>query len=74
MLLQVLIKVIEESQYPPIFTPLDININSYLDEYPGGVIGKVYANDQDQYDTLTYSLHPTIGVAYPTHELFQINK
>ncbi|KAL1490534.1 hypothetical protein ABEB36_013210 [Hypothenemus hampei] len=70
----VLVKVIEESQYPPIIHPLDININSYLDEYPGGIIGKVYANDQDQYDTLTYTLYPTVGVAYPTHELFQINR
>ncbi|XP_060526655.1 fat-like cadherin-related tumor suppressor homolog isoform X2 [Cylas formicarius] len=70
----VAVKVIEESQYPPIITPLEININSYLDEYPGGTIGKVYANDQDRYDTLTYSLHPTAGVAYPTHELFQINR
>ncbi|XP_015840544.1 fat-like cadherin-related tumor suppressor homolog isoform X3 [Tribolium castaneum] len=70
----VVVKVIEESQYPPIITPLEININSYLDEYPGGVIGKVYANDQDQYDTLTYSLSPTVGIAYPTHELFQINR
>ncbi|XP_050293822.1 fat-like cadherin-related tumor suppressor homolog isoform X3 [Anthonomus grandis grandis] len=70
----VLVKVIEESQYPPIMTPLEININSYLDEYPGGIIGKVHANDQDQYDTLSYSLHPTVGVAYPTHELFMINR
>ncbi|KAJ8918141.1 hypothetical protein NQ315_011598 [Exocentrus adspersus] len=70
----VVVKVIEESQYPPIITPLEININSYLDEYPGGIIGKVYANDQDQYDTLTYSLAPTAGISYPTHELFQINR
>lgn len=70
----VVVKVIEESQYPPIITPLEININSYLDEYPGGIIGKVYANDQDQYDTLTYSLSPTAGISYPTHELFQVNR
>ncbi|XP_019772654.2 fat-like cadherin-related tumor suppressor homolog isoform X8 [Dendroctonus ponderosae] len=70
----VLVKVIEESQYPPIITPLEITINSYLDEYPGSIIGKVYANDQDQYDTLTYALYPTVGIAYPTHELFQINR
>lgn len=70
----VVVKVIEESQYPPVITPLEVNINSYLDEYPGGTIGKVYAHDQDQYDTLTYSLSPTIGINYPTHELFQINK
>ncbi|XP_056644010.1 fat-like cadherin-related tumor suppressor homolog isoform X1 [Diorhabda sublineata] len=70
----VVVKVIEESQYPPIITPLEININSYLDEYSGGVIGKVYANDQDQYDTLTFALSPTAGISYPTHELFRINK
>ena len=72
----VVVKVIEESQYPPIITPLEININSYLDEYPGGIIGKVYANDQDQYDTLTFSLTPTLEMSYPyhTHELFQINR
>ncbi|VEN38816.1 unnamed protein product, partial [Callosobruchus maculatus] len=70
----VVVKVIEESQYPPVITPLEININSFLDEYPGGIIGKVHANDQDQYDALTYSLSPTIGFSYPTQELFQINR
>ncbi|KAF5307382.1 hypothetical protein FQR65_LT07099 [Abscondita terminalis] len=70
----VIVKVIEESQYPPIITPLEININSFLDEYPGGVVGKVFANDQDRYDTLTYSLSPTIGIPYPTHELFRIDR
>uniref|UniRef100_A0A1Y1MVJ3 Fat-like cadherin-related tumor suppressor homolog n=1 Tax=Photinus pyralis TaxID=7054 RepID=A0A1Y1MVJ3_PHOPY len=70
----VIVKVIEESQYPPIITPLEININSFLDEYPGGVIGKVFANDQDRYDTLTYSLSPTMGIPYPTHELFRIDR
>uniref|UniRef100_A0A182MY58 Uncharacterized protein n=1 Tax=Anopheles dirus TaxID=7168 RepID=A0A182MY58_9DIPT len=70
----VLVKVIEESQYPPVITPLDISINSFLDEYPGGVIGKVYATDQDQYDTLTYGLAPTVGVLYSPTNLFNISK
>ncbi|KAL3276606.1 hypothetical protein HHI36_011978 [Cryptolaemus montrouzieri] len=70
----VVVQVIEESQYPPIITPLEININSFLDEYPGGIIGKVHAIDQDQYDTLTYFLSPTSGISYPTHELFEINR
>ncbi|KAK9754792.1 Cadherin domain [Popillia japonica] len=70
----VIVKVIEESQYPPIITPLEINVNSYLDEYPGGVIGKVHATDQDQYDSLTFSLAPTLGIMYPTHELFKIDR
>ncbi|XP_030767379.1 fat-like cadherin-related tumor suppressor homolog isoform X3 [Sitophilus oryzae] len=70
----VLVKVIEESQYPPIITPLEVNINSYLDEYPGGIVGKIYANDQDQYDTLSFALHPTAGMSYPAYELFKINR
>ncbi|XP_045469521.1 fat-like cadherin-related tumor suppressor homolog isoform X5 [Harmonia axyridis] len=70
----VVVKVIEESQYPPIITPLEININSFLDEYPGGIIGKVHAIDQDNYDTLTYFLSPTTGISYPAHELFEINR
>ncbi|KAK9874636.1 hypothetical protein WA026_005463 [Henosepilachna vigintioctopunctata] len=70
----VVVQVIEESQYPPIITPLEIDINSFLDEYPGGPIGKVHAIDQDQYDTLTYFLSPTAGISYPTHELFEINR
>lgn len=70
----VVVKVIEESQYPPVLTPLEISINSYLDEYSGGIIGKVYATDQDQYDSLTYSLSPTLGIPYPITELFQIDR
>ncbi|XP_058065437.1 fat-like cadherin-related tumor suppressor homolog [Anopheles bellator] len=70
----VLVKVIEESQYPPVITPLDISINSFMDEYPGGVIGKVYAADQDQYDTLSYGLAPTAGVLYSPTNLFNISR
>ncbi|XP_038113282.1 fat-like cadherin-related tumor suppressor homolog isoform X3 [Culex quinquefasciatus] len=68
------VKVIEESQYPPVITPLDISINSFLDEYPGGVIGKVFATDQDQYDTLTFGLAPTAGVLYSPTNLFNISR
>lgn len=67
----VVIKVIEESQYPPVITPLDVVINSYMDEYPGGIIGRVHATDQDQYDTLMYSLVPSFPIQ---NDLFQIDK
>ncbi|XP_026296983.1 fat-like cadherin-related tumor suppressor homolog isoform X4 [Apis mellifera] len=67
----VLIKVIEESQYPPVITPLEVVINSYMDEYPGGIIGKVHATDQDQYDTLSYNLNPSSPIP---NDLFQIDK
>ncbi|KAJ8667841.1 hypothetical protein QAD02_009504, partial [Eretmocerus hayati] len=67
----VLVKVIEESQYPPVITLLEVNINSYLDEYPGGTIGRVFASDKDPYDTLHYGLMPT---STTTEKLFQIDK
>lgn len=70
----VLIKVIEESQYPPTITPLEISINSYRDDFPGGKIGRVFAQDQDQYDILSYVLTPTAGVLYEPTNLFNISK
>ncbi|CAB3222731.1 unnamed protein product [Arctia plantaginis] len=69
----VYIKVIEESQYPPVVTPLEVLVNSYLDEFPGGVIGRVLASDRDAYDTLTYALAPIDGAPYPPTDLFEID-
>ncbi|XP_014210543.1 fat-like cadherin-related tumor suppressor homolog [Copidosoma floridanum] len=69
----VLVQIIEESQYPPVISLSEININSYMDEYPGGPIGKVHASDKDHYDTLTYGLVPT-SPTRPNNELFKIDK
>ncbi|CAK1577864.1 unnamed protein product [Parnassius mnemosyne] len=69
----VYIKIIEESHHPPVVTPLEIVINSYLDEYAGGVIGRVFASDRDAYDTLTYALAPIDGAPYPSTDLFEID-
>ncbi|XP_065574069.1 fat-like cadherin-related tumor suppressor homolog isoform X5 [Artemia franciscana] len=52
----VTVKVIEESRFSPIITPLEIAINTYGDEFSGGIIGKVHATDQDPYDSLTFSI------------------
>lgn len=70
----VTVKVIEESQYPPTITPLEISINSFQDEYPGGKIGRVFATDQDEYDTLAFALVPTPGVLDTPNNLFNISK
>lgn len=51
--------IIEESVYPPAILPLDVFVSTAGDEYPGGVLGKIHATDQDIYDTLTYSLAPS---------------
>ncbi|XP_032512432.2 fat-like cadherin-related tumor suppressor homolog isoform X2 [Danaus plexippus] len=69
----VYIKVIEESQYPPVVTPLEIIVNSYLDEFPGGVVGRVFASDRDAYDSYTYSLAPVDRATYPATALFEID-
>lgn len=69
----VTVNVIEESQYPPIITPLEIAINSFRESYPGGEIGRVHATDQDQYDSLVYGLAPTLGVSYSPTTLFNIS-
>lgn len=71
---EVTVKIIEESQYPPYITPLEIHINSFNDEYPGGKIGKVFATDQDSYDTLTYDLAPLNSAPFKPTALFNISK
>lgn len=53
------VRIIEESVYPPAILPLDVYVTTAGDEYPGGVLGKIHATDQDVYDTLSYSLAPS---------------
>lgn len=57
------VRIIEESIYPPAILPLDIYVTTAGDEYPGGVLGKIHATDQDVYDTLSYSLAVDEGAA-----------
>lgn len=53
------VRIIEESVYPPAILPLDVYVTTGGEEYPGGVLGKIHATDQDVYDTLSYSLAPS---------------
>ncbi|XP_030621432.1 protocadherin Fat 1 [Chanos chanos] len=52
------IRVVQASVYPPSVLPLDVLVSVHGEEYAGGLLGKIHATDQDDYDTLTYSLHP----------------
>lgn len=52
------VRVVREAQFPPVVTPLEVQVNSYLDEFPGGVLGRVAAADRDPYDVLAYALGP----------------
>ena len=56
ILFVVTVNVIEESQYPPIISPLSIEIFSYLDDFPGSLIGQVHASDQEIIALLDISL------------------
>ncbi|XP_066555368.1 protocadherin Fat 3 isoform X5 [Amia ocellicauda] len=64
----VFIRVIEESTHKPIAIPLEIYIVTMEDEFPGGVIGKIHATDQDIYDVLSFT-HK-----YQQKSLFKINR
>ncbi|KAK8746436.1 hypothetical protein OTU49_017016, partial [Cherax quadricarinatus] len=55
---RVVVTVVEESRYPPTLFPLTTTIISYRNAFPGGIIGRVTALDQDPYDTLQYSIAP----------------
>ena len=70
------VHIIEESQYPPVITPLDIEIYSYQDDFPGSIVGKIKASDQDPYDVLGYELLPSFSTINlpPTLHLFEVNK
>ncbi|XP_052280093.1 protocadherin Fat 1-like isoform X4 [Dreissena polymorpha] len=50
------VEVIEESTQAPVVSNLDVSISSYLDEFPGGVIGTLKAVDGDKFDTLSYTV------------------
>ncbi|XP_014882846.1 protocadherin Fat 1a isoform X1 [Poecilia latipinna] len=68
------VRIIEESVYPPAVLPLDIFVSVAGDEYPGGVLGKIHATDQDIYDTLTYSLAaPASSPADESRALFSVS-
>ncbi|KAI1893987.1 hypothetical protein AGOR_G00129330 [Albula goreensis] len=51
----VFVRVIEESLHKPVAFPLEIHIVTMEDEFPGGIIGKIHATDQDAYDVLSFS-------------------
>ena len=70
------VNIIEESQYPPVITPLDMEIFSYQDDFPGSIIGKIKASDQDPYDILGYELLPTFSGGHlpPYPHLFEIDR
>lgn len=50
--------MIEESQFPPVVTPLEVWVGVYQERWGGGELGRVSATDQDPYDSLEFGLAP----------------
>lgn len=55
-LASVSVLVVQASAYPPSVRSLDVFIVVQEGEYSGGMLGRVHATDEDEYDTLTFSL------------------
>ena len=57
-------------------TPLDIEVYSYQDDFPGSIVGKIKASDQDPYDVLGYELMPSYSTLHlpPSVHLFEIDR
>lgn len=68
-------QVIEESQYPPVVQPQEIVVNAFGgEEFVGGLIGRIFASDQDQYDQLQFALASTADVPYAPGSLFNVSR
>lgn len=51
----VFLRVIGNSQYKPVVSPLEIFIVMATDTFPGGPIGQIYATDRDRNDVLSFT-------------------
>uniref|UniRef100_A0A665TWY8 FAT atypical cadherin 3b n=1 Tax=Echeneis naucrates TaxID=173247 RepID=A0A665TWY8_ECHNA len=64
----VLLRVIGNSQYKPIASPLEIFIVMATDTFPGGPVGRIYATDRDPTDALSFTQRPQ------SKSMFTINR
>ena len=53
-------------------TPLRVQVYSYLDQFPGSVIGRVHASDQDPHDLLGFELLPGQGGGAAVHNFYRL--
>ncbi|KAK2881970.1 hypothetical protein Q8A73_022480 [Channa argus] len=54
----VFLRVIGNSQYKPVVSPLEIFIVMVTDTFQGGPIGRIYATDRDPSDVLSFTQKP----------------
>lgn len=61
----VIIKVIGESQFPPVAYPLDVLVTAYQDHWSGTELGRVMVTDEDPYDSFSYNIvSPTLSTPF----------
>ncbi|XP_076345079.1 fat-like cadherin-related tumor suppressor homolog [Tachypleus tridentatus] len=61
------VHIVEESRFAPKIMPLGVTVTSYKGGFPGGILGRIRATDEDPYDTLSFD------IVSPHKHLFQIN-
>ncbi|KAG7322395.1 hypothetical protein KOW79_013741 [Hemibagrus wyckioides] len=54
----VVVRVIGGSVFKPVVFPLEIIIVMVEDVFPGGIIGRIYASDEDENDVLSFKQQP----------------
>uniref|UniRef100_A0A3Q2TJN6 FAT atypical cadherin 3 n=1 Tax=Fundulus heteroclitus TaxID=8078 RepID=A0A3Q2TJN6_FUNHE len=64
----VFLRVIGNSQYKPMVSPLEIYIAMATDTFPGGPVGQIYATDRDPNDVLSFTHKPQ------PKSMFKINR
>ncbi|CAL4061882.1 unnamed protein product, partial [Meganyctiphanes norvegica] len=65
------VKIIPESQFPPVVYPLSVSVFVQSEDVVGYALGSVKATDEDPYDSLTYAI--AIGNTGVTSHYFSIN-
>lgn len=64
----VVVRVIGGNVFKPVVFPLEIVIVMVEDVFPGGIIGRIYASDEDENDKLSFTQQPQ------SKSLFRINQ
>ncbi|XP_060910932.1 protocadherin Fat 3 [Labrus mixtus] len=64
----IFLRVIGNSQYKPVVSPLEIFIVMVTDTFSGGPIGRIYATDRDPNDVLSFTQKPQ------PKSMFKINR
>ncbi|KAI5099865.1 protocadherin Fat 3-like isoform X3 [Silurus meridionalis] len=60
----VVVRVSGGSVFKPVIFPLEINIVMVGDVFPGGIVGRIYASDEDENDVLSFTQQPQSKILF----------